>query len=323
MRRDDFRPPGGASGRPPPRPYMEDMPPPGEFQPEFVPYDQQDMPLPPPGAEFEYGGYDEQMPPPGPGGPPEDPYFAPYGPPPPMGGAPFEEPYRPPFRPRHQGFRGRPHYRPYGGGGGPDYYGRPPPSGPYYGRHRDYPPQQFDPYGPPPPHSHHPYTRGYGYGPPVRRRPPPRYREPNPEEEELKKQSTTLWIGNLPYDYLEPQLVDMFEQYGNIVKITVPIDRFTQKNKGFGFVQFERRSDAEKAFDGVKEQEVEGRRVRVDWDIGMERKGIMDVDKRPAGVVDNPNEGVEDCANPQQRDRSRSPQARDGNEGGGYRAGRY
>ena len=80
--------------------------------------------------------------------------------------------------------------------------------------------------------------------------------------------STTLFVGNLPYSYKENDVLDLFEKYGKINSAFVPIDRDTGRNKGFSFVNFDQRLDAEEAKDKFTDYELEGRRLRIDWDVG-------------------------------------------------------
>jgi RNA recognition motif-containing protein len=46
-----------------------------------------------------------------------------------------------------------------------------------------------------------------------------------------------LYVGNLSYTVTEDQLRSLFEQVGEIEKVTVITDRETGRSKGFGFVQ--------------------------------------------------------------------------------------
>ncbi|KAJ1550903.1 Serine arginine-rich splicing factor 2 [Nowakowskiella sp. JEL0078] len=64
----------------------------------------------------------------------------------------------------------------------------------------------------------------------------------------------------------------LFEKYGRLRSVHVPVDRYTQKNKGFAFVTFEDRREAEDAKDQLDNFPVESRRLRLDWDIGSDRK---------------------------------------------------
>ncbi|ORZ12666.1 hypothetical protein BCR42DRAFT_75165 [Absidia repens] len=90
--------------------------------------------------------------------------------------------------------------------------------------------------------------------------------------EEERQKSTIIFTGNLPYDYCEQDVAAMFERYGKLLKITIPIDNLTTRNKGFAFVEFEHRHEAQEAFDNYQGFSVGGRRLKLDWDIGLNKK---------------------------------------------------
>ncbi|KAI8368159.1 uncharacterized protein BYT42DRAFT_120120 [Radiomyces spectabilis] len=90
--------------------------------------------------------------------------------------------------------------------------------------------------------------------------------------EEDRQVSTTIFAGNIPYAFRERDIASMFERYGRLAKVTVPMDAITGKNKGFSFIEFEDRRDAEDAFDKFQGFSVEGRRLKLDWDIGLSKK---------------------------------------------------
>lgn len=158
--------------------------------------------------------------------------------------------------------RGGRHYddRRGGRGGGDEYYGG------YGGGYGGYPPYGYGPgygggygydaWGPPggggwaggwggPP----PYGGGWG-GWGGRGGGPRRPRGPRGTEEE-RKASTCIWVGNLPYTATENDVRDIFERYAKLQRVTVPLDRTGSRNKGFAYVEFESRQDAEDAFDKV------------------------------------------------------------------------
>lgn len=72
-----------------------------------------------------------------------------------------------------------------------------------------------------------------------------------------------LFIGNLPYTVDEMQLRQMFEVFGELLEVTVIKDRMTGRSKGFGFVTFKNKEDAEKAIKEMHEKEVDGRKMIV------------------------------------------------------------
>ncbi|KAJ3091384.1 hypothetical protein HK102_000745, partial [Quaeritorhiza haematococci] len=90
--------------------------------------------------------------------------------------------------------------------------------------------------------------------------------------EEDRRTSTSVYVGNLPYQYRERDIADLCEPHGRIRSITLPIDRQTSNNKGFAFVQFEDRRDAEDFYEDMQRRLVEGRKLKLDWDIGKDKK---------------------------------------------------
>ncbi|KAF9170855.1 hypothetical protein BGX20_008422 [Mortierella sp. AD010] len=114
--------------------------------------------------------------------------------------------------------------------------------------------------------------------------------------EEDRLASKTLYVGNIPYSFREPEVEDMFKKFGTIVKITVVLDQFTGRNKGFAFVEYEDRKDAEEAMEKYNGFDVEGRRLKLDWDIGLNKK---DIKPRSAGTTTTENSTAEASPQPQ------------------------
>jgi len=77
--------------------------------------------------------------------------------------------------------------------------------------------------------------------------------------------TTKLFVGGLPWRFRGLQLRELFSQYGEIVFASVKLDRETRKSRGFGFVEFVNAEDAAKAQEGMNEQDIEGRIIRVDF----------------------------------------------------------
>jgi len=88
-------------------------------------------------------------------------------------------------------------------------------------------------------------------------------------------ETTTLYVGNIPYSFIERDVSDLFEKYGRINQITMPIDQYTGRNKGFVFVEFEDRREAEDVLDKYNGFVVENRRLKLDWDIGRDKKQVQ------------------------------------------------
>mmetsp|Transcript_17963 Transcript_17963/g.40811 ORF Transcript_17963/g.40811 Transcript_17963/m.40811 type:complete len:345 (-) Transcript_17963:650-1684(-) len=71
-----------------------------------------------------------------------------------------------------------------------------------------------------------------------------------------------LYIGNLSYDTQEQSLRELFEQYGTVTDCFLPVDRETQRPRGFAFVTMPA-DEAEKACNSANGYELDGRPLRV------------------------------------------------------------
>ena len=57
----------------------------------------------------------------------------------------------------------------------------------------------------------------------------------------------------------------MFERYGDIGDVHIPRDRHTRQSRGFGFVRFVSRKDADYAISKMDGRYVDGREIRVSF----------------------------------------------------------
>lgn len=62
-----------------------------------------------------------------------------------------------------------------------------------------------------------------------------------------KDEANTIRVTNLPEDIQDNDVKDLFAQFGRISRIFLARDKFTGHSKGFAFVSFDRREDAQKA----------------------------------------------------------------------------
>ena len=72
-----------------------------------------------------------------------------------------------------------------------------------------------------------------------------------------------LYVGNLPFDTSEGALRQLFTQAGNIVSVTIPMDRMSNRPRGFAFVEMGTADEANKAIRMFDGQEFEGRTMNV------------------------------------------------------------
>lgn len=71
-----------------------------------------------------------------------------------------------------------------------------------------------------------------------------------------------IYVGNLSYKTTEEGLSDYFAEFGNVEELKIIQDRETGRSKGFAFVTFATKEDAEKAL-AANGQEFDGRRLKV------------------------------------------------------------
>eukprot|EP01111_Echinosteliopsis_oligospora_P001144 TRINITY_DN1157_c0_g1_i1.p1 TRINITY_DN1157_c0_g1~~TRINITY_DN1157_c0_g1_i1.p1 ORF type:complete len:275 (+),score=41.77 TRINITY_DN1157_c0_g1_i1:29-853(+) len=108
------------------------------------------------------------------------------------------------------------------------------------------------------------------------------------------KTSTCLFVGNLPYHFRERDIEDTFGRVGKLRNVTVGFNRRTGQSKGYAFVDYYDRREAEEAFDRYQGYSMDGRKLRLDWDPGVDRKGSSGPSRRRS-------------PSPRGRSRSRSP----------------
>jgi RNA recognition motif-containing protein len=73
--------------------------------------------------------------------------------------------------------------------------------------------------------------------------------------------SKKLYVGNLPYNTTNDELVEVFSQYGNVTSAQVMMDRDTNRSRGFGFVEMA--EGAEQAIAALNGAEFQGRTLTV------------------------------------------------------------
>ena len=73
-----------------------------------------------------------------------------------------------------------------------------------------------------------------------------------------------IYIGGIPLDISEGDVVTIFSQYGNPTHINMIRDKETGKSKGFAFLKYEDQRSCDLAVDNLGGAEVLGRMLRVD-----------------------------------------------------------
>ncbi|XP_028138367.1 serine/arginine-rich splicing factor 2 isoform X4 [Diabrotica virgifera virgifera] len=73
----------------------------------------------------------------------------------------------------------------------------------------------------------------------------------------------SLKVDNLTYRTTPDDLRRVFERCGEVGDIYIPRDRFTRESRGFAFVRFYDKRDAEDALDAMDGRMLDGRELRV------------------------------------------------------------
>jgi len=72
-----------------------------------------------------------------------------------------------------------------------------------------------------------------------------------------------VYVGNLSWNTTDDTLRNAFSDFGTVLDSIVMRDRETGRSRGFGFVTFGSAQEADAAISGLNEQEVDGRRIKV------------------------------------------------------------
>jgi RNA recognition motif-containing protein len=72
-----------------------------------------------------------------------------------------------------------------------------------------------------------------------------------------------LYVGGLPYQTTEHDLIDLFEQIGQVTEASVITDRDTGRSKGFGFVEMSDDQEARSAIERLNGTNLGDRTITV------------------------------------------------------------
>ncbi len=72
-----------------------------------------------------------------------------------------------------------------------------------------------------------------------------------------------IYVGNLSWNLKDQDLSDLFTPYGEVTSGKIVMDKFTQRSKGFGFVEMPNDEQAQAAIAQLNNSEVDGRNLVV------------------------------------------------------------
>lgn len=72
-----------------------------------------------------------------------------------------------------------------------------------------------------------------------------------------------IYVGNLSWNLKDQDLSNLFAAYGEVSSAKIVTDKFTQRSKGFGFVEMANDDQAQAAIAALNGKEVDGRNIVV------------------------------------------------------------
>ena len=72
-----------------------------------------------------------------------------------------------------------------------------------------------------------------------------------------------VYVGNLSYQTTEAELRKLFEPYGTVDRVSIPLDSVTGKSRGFAFVDMQDEAAAGEAIQGLNGSELGDRTLLV------------------------------------------------------------
>ncbi len=72
-----------------------------------------------------------------------------------------------------------------------------------------------------------------------------------------------IFVGNLSFEATEDQLLSLFEEHGDVLKVNIVTDRDTGRPRGFGFVEMADDNQGRAAIEQINGREVGGRSLTV------------------------------------------------------------
>lgn len=91
----------------------------------------------------------------------------------------------------------------------------------------------------------------------------------------------TIYIGNLSFQASEDDIRDVFAEYGEVTRISLPMDRETGRKRGFAFVEMKEEAQEEAAIAELDGAEWLGRELRVNKARPRENNGGSRFSRNP------------------------------------------
>ncbi len=82
-----------------------------------------------------------------------------------------------------------------------------------------------------------------------------------------------IFVAKLNFDTQEDSLKYAFEEFGTVDSVKIIMDKFTQKSKGYGFVEMPNDDEGQAAINELNDSEMDGRTIVVKKAEPRENRG--------------------------------------------------
>jgi RNA recognition motif-containing protein len=72
-----------------------------------------------------------------------------------------------------------------------------------------------------------------------------------------------IYVANIPFKATEDELKGLFEEYGEVSSAKIILDKFTQRSRGFGFIEMNDDSSARQAINSLNGADFMGKNLVV------------------------------------------------------------
>ncbi|ORX56436.1 hypothetical protein DM01DRAFT_1334918 [Hesseltinella vesiculosa] len=86
--------------------------------------------------------------------------------------------------------------------------------------------------------------------------------------------SRVVFVGNIPFEFTEEQLIDVFKEVGPVASFRLLFDRESGRPKGYGFCEYYDAETAASAVRNLNNYELSGRQLRVDFASADDRNNM-------------------------------------------------
>ncbi len=72
-----------------------------------------------------------------------------------------------------------------------------------------------------------------------------------------------IYVGNLSREVTKDDLLEAFEEFGQVESVKIITDRVSGESRGFGFVEMPAEAEAQSAINGLNGKELKGETLKV------------------------------------------------------------